>query len=91
VTDFWPALYATLLSKEDLDEEPSYEAMRRIMAGEATGAPTAEGEGPEPVGSDAHPRVLHRVLDPGDGFDARDRTGLVVDGAVRDVAWHHRP
>jgi anthranilate phosphoribosyltransferase len=41
VTDFWPAILSRLVAREDLSSEEASDAMRRIMAGEATPAQIA--------------------------------------------------
>jgi anthranilate phosphoribosyltransferase len=58
VADFWPNVLNRLLAREDLSAEEAAEAMRRIMAGEATPAQVAafvvalraKGETPSEVG-----------------------------------------
>ena len=41
MTDFWPGILSRLLAREDLSSEDASDAMRRIMAGEATPAQIA--------------------------------------------------
>ncbi|HCO03317.1 MAG TPA: anthranilate phosphoribosyltransferase, partial [Actinobacteria bacterium] len=58
MADFWPNVLNRLLAREDLSAEEAAEAMRRIMAGEATPAQVAafvvalraKGETPSEVG-----------------------------------------
>jgi anthranilate phosphoribosyltransferase len=77
VADFWPNVLSQLVAREDLAAEDATEAMRRIMAGEATPAQVAafvvalraKGETPSEVGGMAAAmlELAPRVEVPEDG------------------------